>query len=91
MRSNFLLGEITITDKARAALGREPLDLVARHAVNDHGLASLRQHKLNLKGYKEADQIVSVYHVDPTAPTKGRVLVVTAPGWGKTVVKLESE
>jgi len=91
MRSNFLLGELVVTDSARVALGRDPLDLIARHAVNDHGLASLKQHKLNLKGYKEADEIVSVFHIDPTDHTKGRVIVVTAATWDKTTVKLEHE
>lgn len=91
MRSNFLLGEIVITDAAKAALKRTPLDLVARHAVNDHGLATPRQHKLNLRGYKEADTIVSVYHIDPTDHTKGRVVIRTGQRWLKTVISTESE
>jgi len=91
MRSNFLLGTLLVTNRARKALGRDPLDLIARHAINDHGLADLKQHKLNLKGFREADEIVSVYHVDPTNRKKGRVLVVTAPNWSSTTVKLEGE
>lgn len=91
MRSNFLLGEIIVTDAARQKLKREPLDLVARHAVNDHGSASLRQHRRNLTAMRDAGEIVSRYAVDPTDPTQGFVLVVTQPAWGSTTVKLESE
>ena len=91
MKSNFLLGEIRATPAARKALGRDPLDLVARHAINDHGNVTLREAKLNLKGYKEADVIVSRYVIDPTDPGRGNVLVITAPAWGSTTVKLETE
>lgn len=91
MRSNFLLGELTVTCSARSALGRDPLDLIARHAINDHGVASLKQHKLNLKGYREAGEIVSVFYIDPTNHKKGRVMVVTSATWDKTTVKLEHE
>lgn len=91
MRSNFLLGEIVVTAAARRKLGREPLDLVARHAVNEHGSVSLRQLKRNLKGLTTGDEIVSRYAVDPTDPTQGFVLVVTHPSWGSTTVKLETE
>jgi hypothetical protein len=91
MRSNFLLGELAITDAAKAALKRTPLDLIARHAINDHGLATPRQHKSNLKGYKEANEIVSIYHADPTDHTKGRVVITTCPRWTKTTVSMEGE
>lgn len=91
MRSNFLLGEIVITDAAKALLKRTPLDLVARHAVNDHGLATPKQHKQNLIGYKEADKIVSVYHADPTDHKKGRVMITTCKQWTKTTISTEQE
>lgn len=91
MRSNFLLGEIIVTDAARQKLKREPLDLVARHAVNEHGSVSLRQLKRNLTAMRDAGEIVSRYAVDPTDPSQGFVLVVTHPSWGSTTVKLESE
>lgn len=91
MRSNFLLGELIVDPAARRALKRDPLDLIARHAVNDHGSASLRQHRLNLASLNTAGEIVSRYPVDPTDPDSGHVLVITRPGWGNTIVKLESE
>jgi len=91
MRSNFLLGEIVVTPAARAKLKREPLDLVARHAVNDHGLATHREHVRNLSGLKTAGEIISRYRADPTDPSAGFVLVVTSPEWGTTTVKLEDE
>lgn len=92
MRSNFLLGTIVVDPKAKAALKRDPLDLIARHAVNDHGSASLRQHRINLHSLQNtAGEIVSRYTVDPTDPDSGHVLVITSLGWDRTIVKLESE
>lgn len=91
MRSHFLLGEIIITEAVRKTLGREPLDLIARHAVGDTGNITLAEAQANLKGYKEGDEIMSRFVVDPTDPNKGNVLVVTAPSWGTTTVKLETE
>ena len=91
MRSNFLIGSIVVTEQAKQALKREPLDLIARHAVNDHGTASLRQHRINLASLDKAGEIVSRYVIDPTDPNSGHVLVVTCPGWDRTTVKLETE
>lgn len=89
MRSNFLLGELIVDPVAKQALKREPFDLIARHAVNDHGRASLRQHRLNLASLNTAGEIVSRYPVDPTDPDSGHVLVITHIGWDRTTVKLE--
>ncbi len=91
MRSNFLLGEIIITVAVRKLLGREPMDLIARHAIGETGNITLAEAEANLKGYKEADVIMSRYAADPTDPDKGNVLVITEPSWGKTTVKLETE
>lgn len=91
MQSNFMLGEIVVTEDAFAALHRMPLDLVARHAVNDHGLASARELKQNALAMQTGGAIVSRYVIDPTQPSKGRVMVITQKSWGSTTVQLESE
>ena len=38
MQSNLLLGALKITEPARLVLKRQPYDLLARLAVNEHGL-----------------------------------------------------
>jgi hypothetical protein len=91
MYSNFLLGTLKVTEAARLRLKRTPLDLVARHAVGDHGLVTQRELKKNQVAMKTVDQIISRYLIDPTDPTQGRVLVVTDELWESTTVKLESE
>lgn len=91
MFSNFMLGEINVTEKALAALKRYPLDLVARHAVNEHGLVTARETKQNALAMTTAGAIISRYLIDPTQPTKGRVVVITQKSWGSTTVQLESE
>lgn len=91
MRSHFLLGEIVVTSAAKRLLGREPFDLIARHAIGETGNITMEEAQANVKGYKEADVIMSRYAVDPTDPSKGNVLVITAPSWGTTTVKLETE
>lgn len=89
--SNFLLGGISTTEKAFAALGRVPLDLVARHAVNEHGLATARELKQNAIAMKTGGPIISRYYIDPTNPRKGKVVVITTKSWGATQVQLETE
>ena len=91
MQSNFLLGEISTTEKAYDALGRVPLDLVARHAINEHGMATARELKQNAIAMKTGGPIISRYAVDPTDPRKGKVVVITTKSWGSTHVQLESE
>jgi hypothetical protein len=41
MQTNFLLGTLQLTPEARMTLKRLPYDLVARHAINEHGLITL--------------------------------------------------
>lgn len=91
MRSNFLLGSLIVTDAVKLKLQRTPLDLVARHAINDHGLATVRELRSNLHAMQTADEIISRYMVDPTDPTQGFVEVITAPSWSSTTVKLKGE
>lgn len=91
MYSNFLLGKLKVTDAAKLRLKRTPLDLVARHAIGDHGLVTKRELKKNEAAMQTADAIVSRYYVDPTDHSQGRVMVVTSECWGTTTVKLENE
>ncbi len=89
--SNFLLGDISTTEKAFAALGRVPLDLVARHAINEHGVATARELKQNAIAMKTGGPIISRYYIDPTNHRKGKVVVITTKSWGATQVQLETE
>lgn len=91
MHANFLLGEINTTEKAYDALGRVPLDLVARHAINEHGQVTPTELKQNMIAMKTGGPIISRYSVDPTDRRKGKVVVITTKSWGSTHVQLESE
>lgn len=91
MYSNFLLGQLIVTPAAKEKLRRTPMDLIARHALNDYGVVTALERKRNSIGMKGAGAIRSRYPVDPTDPTQGRVLVETEAGWGSTTVKLEDE
>jgi hypothetical protein len=91
MYSNFLLGKLRVTDAAKLELKRTPLDLVARHAINDHGLVTEQEKQENKIAMQTVDIIVSRYLIDPTDPDRGRVLVITDELWETTTVKLERE
>lgn len=91
MYSNFLLGSLHVSDAARIKLKRLPLDLIARHAVNDHGQLTRLEVKRNRQNMAFVGPILSRYSVDPTDPTQGRVVVITDEMWESTIVKLESE
>lgn len=89
MRSNFLLGHLVVDDAVKLKLKRTPLDLIARHAVNDHGLATVRELRNNLHAMQTADAIVSRYLADPTDPSQGFVEITTTESWATTTVKLK--
>lgn len=89
MYSNFLLGTLEVTEAAAARLGRTPLDLIARHAVNDYGYVTAKEAKLNAISMKHAGPIISRYMIDPTDPRQGYVEVITDESWTKTVVRLQ--
>lgn len=91
MYSNFLLGTLRITQAAKLQLKRIPYDLIARHAVNDHGHVTKRQARLNTMHMQTVGEIVSRYRIDPTDAALGCVVVVTQDTWDETCVKLESE
>lgn len=91
MYSTFLLGKLHVSELARNALGRMPLDLIARHAINEHGDITPREAKRNVRSMNDAGEIISRYLIDPTNPRLGHVLVITNETWSDTSVKLESE
>lgn len=91
MRSNFLLGALIVDEAVKVKLKRTPLDLIARHAVNDHGLATLRELRSNQHAMQTADEIISRYSVDPTDPSQGFVEVITSESWATTTVKLKAK
>lgn len=90
MRSNFLLGTLLVDDAVKVKLKRTPLDLLARHAVNDHGLATLRELRSNQHAMQTADAIVSRYAADPTDPSQGFVEIITTESWATTTIKLKA-
>lgn len=89
MRANFLLGELHIPAAVKRKLGRTPLDLIARHAVNDHGYITHEECERNIYGWMNAGPIMSRYFIDPTNPRAGNVVIVTDDGWLNTTVRLE--
>jgi hypothetical protein len=89
MQTNFLLGTIKLTEEARKALRRQPYDLLARHAINEHGQVSIAELKENLRGMKTLGPIISRYRVDPTNSTSKAVVVKTAKAWSNTLIYLE--
>lgn len=90
MFSNFLLGTLRVDSEVRDMLGRVPLDLIARHAINEHGCLTASEAKKNLRGMKDCGQIMSRYVADPTDPNSPHVLVVTSDNWTETTVTLEN-
>jgi hypothetical protein len=91
MYSNFLLGTLMISEGAKLKLHRIPYDLIARHAVNEHGKVTKKEDAANLVSMKTVGNIMSRYALDPTDPSQGNVIIVTYKAWGETLVKLESE
>lgn len=91
MQSFFLLGTLRVTEAAKLKLKRLPLDLIARHAVCEHGNITARERKSNLRSLAQVGTIVSRYAADPTDPSQGEVMVITHKSWDDTVVCIESE
>ena len=90
MQTNFLLGEIKMTAKVRETLGRIPFDLVARHAVNDHGIITVREARGNkLSMQTMGAPIISRYRVNPTDPLTKFVRVETSARWVDTLISIE--
>lgn len=91
MYSNFLLGSLRITDGARIKLKRIPYDLLARHAINEHGVITKREARSNEMAMNTIGEIMSRYRVDPTDASLGNVVIVTHATWDETLIKLETE
>lgn len=89
MQSNFLLGAIQMTPKARAKLKRLPYDLLARHAVNDHGTITPRERKRNELSMQTLGPVRSRYKADPTNFKAGWILIDTNDDWTETLIWLE--
>ena len=91
MYSNFLLGTLRVSKGAKVKLKRIPYDLIARHAVNDHGDLTKSEERANTASMKTVGAIMSRFQVDPTNAKSGKVVVITRATWDETLVKLESE
>ena len=91
MQTKCLLGTLKMSRRGRSALQREPYDLIARHAINEHGSVTHRERKRNEAAMTTLGELVSRYQVDPTNPGKGTILVKTSACWKETTVCLETE
>ena len=91
MYSNFLLGTLRVSRAAKVKLKRIPYDLIARHAVNEHGAISKTETISNLASMKTVGEIMSRYAVDPTDKAQGNIVVITRASWDETLVRLETE
>jgi hypothetical protein len=91
MYSNFLLGTLRVSRAAKVKLKRIPYDLIARHAVNEHGKLSDAEIIANKVSMKTVGPIMSRYAIDPTDPKAGSVVIVTRQAWDETLVRLETE
>lgn len=89
MQSNFLLGVLKLTEPARLALKRQPYDLIARHAINEHGQISQEERERNELGMRTLGPIISRYHVDPTTKKSAMVVVLTSNTWSETLIYLD--
>ena len=86
MQSNFLLGALRITESARLVLKRQPYDLIARHAVNEHGLITEAEAKENERSMRTLGPIVSRYRSDPTDDKSPIVTILTKECWDETLI-----
>ena len=91
MYSNFLLGTLRVSRGAKVKLKRVPYDLIARHAVNEHGRITKAEAIANLASMSTVGAIMSRYFIDPTNMNLGTVVIITRPTWDETLVRLENE
>ena len=61
MQTNFLLGALKLTETARLVLKRQPYDLIARHALNEHGNVTAAEMAQNIQSMKSLGPIISRY------------------------------
>lgn len=89
MQTNFLLGTLQLTTQVQAVLKRVPYDLVARHAINEHGLITDAERRQNAMSMLTIGPITSRYKADPTDPRSPHVVIKTDAVWGSTLISLE--
>lgn len=89
MQTNFLLGTIKMTDPAHTALKRQPYDLIARHAINEHGLITAKERAANEASLRTVGPIISRYKADPTNPRSKTIVVLTKELWDETLISLD--
>jgi hypothetical protein len=89
MMSNFLLGELKLTEPARLKLKRIPFDLICRHAINEHGDISPDEAKQNHESMHTMGPLISRYRADPTDPKSPTVVIYTRQTWDETVVYID--
>lgn len=70
-------------------LKRQPYDLIARHAINEHGRITREERERNERGMKTLGPIISRYKADPTNPRSRNVIIYTRDTWDETLVTLE--
>ena len=89
MQTNFLLGAVVMTEHARLELKRLPYDLIARHAINDHGLITKAERRTNEMSMLVVGPIRSRFKADPTSSRSKYVLIDTDATWGQTLIHIE--
>ena len=89
MKANFLLGTLRLTEPARIALKRQPYDLIARHAINEHGRITPAERMQNEQSMKTLGIIISRYKADPTDAHSKDITVVTKETWCETLISVE--
>ena len=89
MQTNFLLGSLKLTEQARRTLKRLPYDLVARHAINEHGVITSRERKRNALSMLTIGPIKSRYRANPTDPRSKYVVIETDATWSETIISVE--
>lgn len=89
MQTNFLLGTLILTPNARMLLKRQPYDLIARHAVNEHGLITKAEAAQNERSMLTLGPIRSRYKADPTNPRSKHIVIDTDETWSNTLIRVE--
>lgn len=89
MQTNFLLGEIKLTPAARIQLKRVPLDLICRHAINEHGHITQSEARRNARNMDTLGPIISRYKADPTDSKSPDVVIYTRETWDETIIYLD--
>jgi len=87
MQSNFLLGALHLSAQARLVLKRAPFDLIARHAINEHGWISASERKINERSMLTIGPIKSRYKASPGSSKM--IIIQTDDTWSHTHITVE--